>query len=504
MEQYKCFESENKMVQKKKYEILFVNVCFFMAFYFGVTFFSHYGLDDYIAMHQINEFHYNALSNGRYALLLINDFFIKINFNPVIGQKIMAIILVFAFAIGSTSIAQYIIELLKITEKKSRFLIVIGSMLFFANVFITEWFSFVLTYAQWILAVIGSVYGAIFVSKTGVKNKTIGFIFVLLMVNSYQAMIPDYAIMVMAFLYIKYINKNIKFGKLVLQLIEAGILVIVATISNIILTKILILNSIVDPNSRYSAISFSFENIKNLFQMQKSIWIDGKGLMTHGILIIFMICLCAAMVMSVIRNKIQIKDALLGIGLAVVGLLACFALQMLFVVSTPRSLVPIFGIYSFLVYLIVIWSIKDNLAVKLTIVSVLAFLCCNFYNVWNVSIGMFQLNALEKEYARQIEYQIHKYEQETGNNVRYICFYKDMNPQYKYDLSVKPESELLNKSYMASWGDIYMLYYYTNLEVEKIDPKEEWSEYFAIKDWHVFDPDEQMKFEDDTLNLCFY
>ena len=205
MEQYKCFESENKMVQKKKYEILFVNVCFFMAFYFGVTFFSHYGLDDYIAMHQINEFHYNALSNGRYALLLINDFFIKINFNPVIGQKIMAIILVFAFAIGSTSIAQYIIELLKITEKKSRFLIVIGSMLFFANVFITEWFSFVLTYAQWILAVIGSVYGAIFVSKTGVKNKTIGFIFVLLMVNSYQAMIPDYAIMVMAFLYIKYI-----------------------------------------------------------------------------------------------------------------------------------------------------------------------------------------------------------------------------------------------------------------------------------------------------------
>ena len=173
--------------------------------------------------------------------------------------------------------------------------------------------------------------------------------------------------------------------------------------------------------------------------------------MTHGILIIFMICLCAAMVMSVIRNKIQIKDALLGIGLAVVGLLACFALQMLFVVSTPRSLVPIFGIYSFLVYLIVIWSIKDNLAVKLTIVSVLAFLCCNFYNVWNVSIGMFQLNALEKEYARQIEYQIHKYEQETGNNVRYICFYKDMNPQYKYDLSVKPESELLNKSYMASW-----------------------------------------------------
>lgn len=77
MEQYKCFESENKMVQKKKYEILFVNVCFFMAFYFGVTFFSHYGLDDYIAMHQINEFHYNALSEWPVCFVVNKRFFYK-------------------------------------------------------------------------------------------------------------------------------------------------------------------------------------------------------------------------------------------------------------------------------------------------------------------------------------------------------------------------------------------------------------------------------------------
>ena len=41
--------------------------------------------------------------------------------------------------------------------------------------------------------------------------------------------------------------------------------------------------------SRYDNLSFSAENIKKILNAQKNIWIDGKNLLPHGYMLLFLI-----------------------------------------------------------------------------------------------------------------------------------------------------------------------------------------------------------------------
>ena len=69
---------------KKEYIILFAtNLLAVFTTFFLFVFFKHYGLDDYIIIDNLSELHYNALNNGRLALLVLYDMFIEFGFNPV-------------------------------------------------------------------------------------------------------------------------------------------------------------------------------------------------------------------------------------------------------------------------------------------------------------------------------------------------------------------------------------------------------------------------------------
>ena len=55
---------------------------------------------------------------------------------------------------------------------------------------------------------------------------------------------------------------------------------------------------------------------------------------------------------------------------------------------------------------------------------------------------MFQVNTLEKEHAKLIKYEIDKYERESGIEVKYISFYRDKAPQYKYEVHLFAQEKI--------------------------------------------------------------
>lgn len=492
-------------IDKERWGIIFaINAFAVIFFFFPLFFFEHYGLDDYLIINVPGELHYNALRNGRYALMLVYDIFAFFHFNPVVHQKIMAIIFGLAMILCVTCITKRICELGHLERKSQMLLVDIASLLLFSNVFMVEWFSFVLSYSQWILAIIGVVFGAIYLSYDELWKKVLGVLFIILAANSYQVILAYYAILIMILLYLKN-QDEFNILKLMKETVVAAVVAAFAMFGNIVLTNYFMKNGVIDSASRYNTLSFSIENIIGILGENKNLWIDGLGLLPHGILLITLVILLFVLIFVCCANKVRVGEA----GYCLLIFLGCLVViyfpQMLDAGLTPRSVLPIFGLFSICLYFIVFWSEKISYAVRGTIVLAGLFWIVNLFYCQKAILCIFQLNALEAEYALAVENEIRNYEEKTGEEIMYVGFEKDKAPQWKYDtIPVQPHGEMLNKAYMVSWGDVYTLNYYTNLGLEKVECDRNVKNYFHDNDWDAFMPEEQLIFEKNTVYVCLY
>lgn len=227
---------------KKEYIILFAtNLLAVFTTFFLFVFFKHYGLDDYIIIDNLSELHYNALNNGRLALLVLYDMFIEFGFNPVSSQCSMAIVLATMFAFCITSLTERIIELGNIDKSLDKILINLGSLVLLLNVFVVEWFTFVLSYAQWILGIVGAIYAAILMSYNSRLRKIFAVILLCISINAYQIMIVYFAVIIMLFIYLQNEN-NFKLSKAIKKIVAAAAISIVLMGINIWITSIVVTN----------------------------------------------------------------------------------------------------------------------------------------------------------------------------------------------------------------------------------------------------------------------
>lgn len=492
------------MKQKEYIEFFAINLLLFIVAYFGFVFFNHYGLDDYSIIADLSELHHNALNNGRFSLMVLYDFFIALGFNPVLNQKIMAILLVLFFALSITSITKRIVELGNITALKGKILINLGALVLLLNVFVTEWFTFVLSYAQWMLGFTCAVYAAILMSYSSRIKKTMAVVLLVLAINAYQIMAVYYAVLIMIFIYLNQ-KENFKFFKALRDTVFAALIAIIVMALNIGAAKIIGGVSNGEAAARYGGLSFSIENIKKILSAQKNIWIEGKGLFPHGLMLLFFVVFVLLLCYVAKSRKVNWEHCLYCFLIYVAVVLVTFIPQMLEVWLTPRSLVPLFSLLSISIFFIIIWGQEYNQIENICIVSLLLFLGINFYYTQSVAISMFQVNTLEKEHARLIEYEINKYEEEQGVDIESISFYRDQFPKYKYDgIFVQPGEDMFNRAYLADWGDIYALNFYTGLSLNKVEPEKEYIDYFQEHDWNSLDLEEQLIFDGNKCYYCVY
>lgn len=129
-----------------------------------------------------------------------------------------------------------------------------------------------------------------------------------------------------------------------------------------------------------------------------------------------------------------------------------------------------------------------------------------FVQVQKVSINNAMSGAIDEEFCRQIEFQIEQYEQKTGNTIDTVVVGNDPNPDYYAYKSVDYAIMDTNLSTFAmTWSDVNALTYYSGRTLERRDmTEEEYEKYFGASEWDVFCPEEQLRFEGNTMYWAKY
>lgn len=507
MEKEKLKNTDNGdfILKRKEYLHFFCfNLLLFLSTYFAFIFFKHYGFDDYSIIADLSELHKNALNNGRFSLMVVYDFFIALGFNPVVNQTVMALLVVFVFSLSTTAITIRILELGEVRESGEKILINLGALILLLNVFVTEWFTFVLSYAQWALGILCAVYSAILMSYSSRVKKIFAIVLLALAINAYQTMAVYFAVLIMIFIYLKQ-KDTFSIYKAIKETCVAALAAIIIMGLNIGFAHMIGKMGEETAASRYDNLSFSAENIKKILNAQKNIWIDGKNLLPHGYMLLFLIIFVSLLLYTSRQYRINWQRVMYCFLIYSAAILVTFLPQVLEVWMTPRSLVSLFCLLSISIFFVTMWGKGFNATKKLCVFSALVFLAINFYYIQKIAISMFQVNTLEKEHAKLIKYEIDKYERESGIEVKYISFYRDKAPQYKYEGTfVCPGEDMFNKSYLIEWGDIYALNFYTGLSLSKEKPEEDYIKYFQDYNWDCLDLEEQLIFDGDRCHYCVY
>ena len=136
--------------------------------------------------------------------------------------------------------------------------------------------------------------------------------------------------------------------------------------------------------------------------------------------------------------------------------------------------------------------------------AALAVLMSGQYLYFNkIYTDKYRLNALD-QYRYQAIYQaICEYQESTGTEIKNVAFYTDAKiskPQYT---NLYSTGDSVVSAFVTSWSDLNAMNYYLKTDYKKASPDEEYTEYFAGKNWNTLSKD-QFIFDGDTLHICVY
>ena len=354
------------------------------------------------------------------------------------------------------------------------------------------------------MATVSSVYSSILIVQKKVYKKVMGFLLLAVAANSYQATLTWYAFLTMLFLWLRNKN-NFNWKVLIKQTILVALPAIFVIVNNVILTNIFIKLNVVPSSSRYTNVCFDLNNIKAILLGQRSIWLEGQGVLGHGFLII---CLCALIIMIIglVKNKlISINSVIYCICILIGGQVVIYMPDLLMRTGlTLRSISPLFAIFTVLIVFLVLHIEKSKH--MLIIIGVAAFLLAgNFMATQKMAIASLQTNILEEYEAHVLFSHIKEYEKKENTKISYIGFCQDSKsmPRYK-EIDITPYDELYKKAYVVSWADVFAVNYYTEQNYMKKEVPEAVEKYFLDKDWNEFNVQEQIIFQGDTVYWCVY
>lgn len=150
------------------------------------------------------------------------------------------------------------------------------------------------------------------------------------------------------------------------------------------------------------------------------------------------------------------------------------------------------------------WGISKGLYIAVSVV----FLLVDSYSLSTTSTDVFIANKLDEQLAYEVNYEIKKYENSTGINIKNVSMKDSKEGNY-----ISPLLILNHNSSCVSRLLRYDLYdanvkafnYFTCEDYNIVEMTEEQYEgYFGDKEWESYDPEEQLEFIGDTLYWAVY
>lgn len=490
--------TEDRNVVKNKDFCLYMIVDFIICFLFFMPFLQlHFSNDSYTTMelqkmHSVSDAY---ISSGRYIGALIVKVLDMLKIDLVNNTAFA----VFVFMLCSVyCMAQITCRCIEEREDWLKAAVVqLGTITGFCNVFIAEWYCFTEVLIVYAAAVLSCVFAAILFDKK--NQKFLSFILLLVGYNCYQPAISIYVFLILFFILKKY---KFEFDiKAVKETLACALECVGVFFINYLLTKLLILLGII-VDSRYTGAGLGhiIDNIKLLLQYQHLIWVDADGMMNLPFMavgIVFMVCL---FVIVCWQKKRFVKDffytlIMLAGGVAVVFL--PLVIQEVFW-AAPRSIVPLFFIYTVLAFYI---AFQGKKWVKsITAVGLCFFLVVMMHFVHCYMEDLLYSSSMDRQYISIVEQKIEEYERENDIKVEYLGFVSDANIQWRWDLQGQYAWDVAEKGITVGWSQVHIFNYYTGRSYGGIDVPEEYKQYYLQNDWDRLDVEVQVRFEE---NKCY-
>lgn len=140
---------------------------------------------------------------------------------------------------------------------------------------------------------------------------------------------------------------------------------------------------------------------------------------------------------------------------------------------------------------------------KLISVYCVLVIVLQFFIFSKIFIAKYQNDALDRYRIEMVADRISEYTEDTGIEVKKICFYYDANPSGEQYPLVFFFKDMTASSFTREWSQLNAVNYYTGGNYEEAEKDTELAEYFHSVDWDVYN-DDQLVFDGDTLHICVY
>ena len=464
----------------------------------------HYATDTYMNLSNSNA--YFQLKVSRFCIFPLELFFEKIGLFPEVYQREFMLVSVLILAISSV----FLFELLCPEEISLAKIIGIDSavLLCYVNVFATETYLFpeyVLYNALGMLCVMVALYWTF---KTGLRYSIGALVMLMLSLSFYQSNICIYLIVALGICWIRSLYKTA-------APIRVFVIGIVASLSNIIIHKILILLKVTVADSREAVFSLNtiIKNLNNIIfsksQGQKVILINGANLLPKGILpavIIFLVCSLVFLMIYQKKKIIYIAATLLLIMIMYACIYAPHLIAS-YVGIFPRTITGMFFFIGILACMFLNMNVSLRKYNYVVVGAVILFFAINYWNVQGIIVNHFATNKIDQNYAHDILREIENYEEASGNKVLYIAPASDSRPLRKNHFIDYYYVHTNNRAFeiQTDRSDVRLINYISGREFIRVEMDDSiYNEHFADKEWDYYCPEEQLYFEGDTLYWCKY
>lgn len=493
---------------KREHKNIIFTVIFYLLSY-SLMLYPHYSPDSFF-------YHENRIANsegtgnlalGRFGNYIINKIAVFFDFDCIESQLICTIFLILCLSFATEVICRSFNKLYKNDLQKhiGRIAVYIS----FCNVFLLEWFIFIEAAFQWAFSIMFMALAFMQIREEfTLKRIILSIVFQSVSVGFYQATIGYFVIFSLLWIYV-YSNGVLN-KKTVFLNIKALLCGALAGISNIIFIRVMQKIGRIYETSRTEQIGFQtlIHNIKSIYNDLDYILIRNFNLFPRGILIIF-VCASYILVLYCIIRKIGNKIFNRLIYLLFILICCRGIVYFPHIVSSQiwmaqRTLVSFWTIIS--IPIIVICSLNvDKLSERISLLIIGIVLFFNIIYIQFISVEVIANNKIDEELSYYIYNRITEYEKETGITVDKIYVCNDENVSRSHNAIHFKAFDLNKRLHSVEWSCVQCINFYNNQSYHGYNMDSAiYEEYFAGKDWNVFNVEEQLVFIDDALYLAIY
>ena len=461
---------------------------------------AHLSNDCYHLWFEIEDFPYQASSQGRPLTGLIAAFFNSLGINLVRHQQIFTFIGLIIYSIAVTCLVETIIKLKNDHSVTFRVISGLVSFMIVFNFFSVDMFHYSVMMLSYSLSALLTVLASrSILLRQSFFSLIKAVLFLLTAAMLYQSYITLFIPLVLIGLLLNSessLTLRHKLNWCLLSLAGYGA-VLVIDYAYIKFVHLKFLGHLWF-DARTGKPSPILNNLRYIYHIQDDLWIDSFGLMNRFYFLIFIGVFVSLFVFyqSKIKEKISV---LFFLGLSLAIFYAVLLIPHVFsgdIGVSARSIstfasIPALIIFGFIIY-------QRHWFENLTVKNIGLFLPVALFLVLQIAIintfaaeGV-NLNNEDSLQARQIVDLIEDYENKSGKKVTDLYFKNDPSPMRCF----RPDCYVHAKALAVPWSRIESIELYTgrNFNVSEMDA-DDFARLFEDKNWNEFVPPEQIKFE---------